>query len=515
MDPMAEGDLVSSTDLQLSTPHSGTPTHEESDERTAETSAPAAVAVSDVVMRSCDPLMNYFEDMTQIETNSFSSALETSSIINSVRRTLLMIPIVSYVKKSLPTNGKASEIEIRNLSRDLREAHRNQLLELEEYSRVIISPSSPREEEISEYRQEYGAAVEQISSQMKASDERRLEAALRMMSSLESDELKGGYARLLSLIETRVKCSDDAVELLKSRLSQSREEFISLRHSDALLEKTAQISYEKIRDTYTHLLRLSHRRATENDQQWIRLEARGREWMMNEMKSVLHGYRIDGSSGFESSDQSDRVNQHRLAASRRLQRFGERLISNSLRRTERVEITSEAAFRAKKLQAYSWRKKQAELMNDWLAMAERELEKRYVNSLQELSEKISEIRTQLHFLDLHSKKLSHLRHLSPRSYDNIRSQSFIARKASMRSSLPRGGSDTRKDSLEVIKTPPSVSMNLGTRLLGLSRAAGVESEEFLLLLTQLFHTLHPDPVLLQRVSHQVSHYETLLAKRRS
>jgi hypothetical protein len=459
-------------------------------------------------------IFDYFENTKLTEVNSLSNAIETASITTSVKKALLLVPIISYVN-SLETKAKPSATELKTLLREIEEIQRNQSLELAEYSRVIVAPSSPREEEISEYRQEYGAAVEQICSQMKASDERRLEAALRTMNSLEADEVKGGYARLLSLIETRVKSSDDAVELLKARLSQSREEFISLRHSDALLEKTAQISYEKVRDAYTHLLRLSHRRSNENDLQWIGLEARGREWMMSEMKAVLRGYRSHGSSDLE---QSDRVNQHRLAASRRLQRFGDRLIANSLKITERAEMTSETALRAKKLQAFAWRKKQAGLMNDWLETTEQEIEKRYQSSLQELSEKISSIRTQLQFLDLHSKKLSHLHHLSQKSYDNIRSKSVIVRRASLRSSVPgkmARGADSRRDSLDDTSTPPPVSMNLGTRLLGLSKSVGVESEECLLLLTQLFHTLSPDPLLLQRLSHQVAHYEALLAKRKS
>jgi hypothetical protein len=412
--------------------------------------------------------------------------------------------------------------ELKHIFREIEEIRRSQLLELEEYYRVIVTPSN-QEEVISEYRQEYSAAVDQISSQMKSSDERRLEAALRTMEGLETDELKGGPARLLSLIEAGVKSSEDAIETLKARLTASREEFISLRHSDTLLEKTAQISYEKVRDAYSHLLRLSHKRSNENDLLWIELEARGREWMMSEMKAILNSYRSLGSSQFEVT-QSDRVNQHRLAAGRRLQRFGDRVLASSQRQTRRMELYNDTNLRVKKIEAFEWRKRQCDLMNDWLETTESQMGQWYGDSIQELSERISEIRYQIQFLDLHAKKLTHLRRLSQKSYQTIRERSLDLRRGSIRSSVAVAVSNSavisgkrgegKKESEESKGLPP-VSMNLGTRMWSLSRSVGVEYEEGVLLLTQLLHTVNPDALVLQRLSQHVTHYEAILAKRKS
>lgn len=350
------------------------------------------------------------------------------------------------------------------------------------------------------------------------------------MHQLEHDEVKGGYARLLTLIELGVKSAEDAVELMKKRLTSSREEFVSLRHSDALLETTAQISYEKVRDTYTNLLRLSHKRANDNDLQWIELETKWREWMMNEMKSVLNRYISNGSNFSEfERNQSDRIHQHRLAASRRLQKFGDKLITSSQKNTEKIEKYDEISLRMKKLQAFAWRKKQFDICNDWLYSTEREISDCYADSINELSEKISEIRAQLNYLDIHAKKLTHLSRLSNEKYELLRSKSIQSRRNSVRSSL-NGNNNSHnsnshnnnklrdpksKDLKDDPPIPPIVSMNIGTRLWNLSKSVGVENDECLNLLTQLFYTINADPITLQRISQHISHYETILTTRKS
>jgi hypothetical protein len=475
-------------------------------------------------------VLEYLESSYCIELNPLSEAIETSTLTTSFKRALLMYPIVHYVDNL--TIGIKEEpffkSELKQILTEIEEIRRTQLLEIEEYHRAVMGTSTNKEEILSEYRQEYTSAVDQIISQMKSSDERRLEAAMRTMESLENDEIKGGQARLLSLIETGVKCSEDAIEILKTKLTLSREEFISLRHSDTLLEKTAQISYEKVRDAYSHLLRLSHKRSTQNDLLWIELEAKGREWMMNEMKYILNCYRSSSmntttmttiTNDVEPSTQTDRVNQHRLAASRRLQKFGDRILASSQKQIGKTEHFSEISFRQKKNQLFYYKKKETEKLNEWLEMTERQIEEWYTHSLQQLSEKKTEILFHLQYLDFHTKKLTHLRRLTPRYYEILRNKSFDHRRNSVRSSVPgsmTSKKEIKKDSFydEGRNGPPPVSMNLGTRLWNLSRSVGVDHEEGVLLLTQLLHTVHPDPLVLQRLSQQVAHYENILAKRK-
>lgn len=461
-------------------------------------------------------LIQYFENSFKTELNPLSNAMEFAAVATSIKRAFLMYPILSYVQSRKQADTESAKlIEMKQLLQRINQMQRNHLLELEEYNRVIITPSN-REEELSEFRKEYNAADDQINSQMKASDERRLDTAIQTMNSLETDEVKGGYARLLSLIEIGAKCTEDAVETLKSRLSASREEFISLRHSDVLLEKTAQISYERIRDAYAHLLRLSHKRANANDLQWIELETKGRESMISEMKSMLTGYRSSSSSLSASSEneQAIRINEHRLTASRRLQRFGDKVISSSLKRTETREKYAEASLRSKRIAAFAWRKRQSELMNDWLWQSQKEIGSCYVHSIEQLHDNICQIRSQIQCLDLHAKKLTHLKRISVANYETIRNKSVQKRRGSFRSSVNGKAKDVRRDGPDESPIPPSVSMNIGSRVWGLCRAVGVDSEESVVLLTQLLHTAHPDPLMLQRISHFINHYDSILAKRK-
>lgn len=143
-------------------------------------------------------LIQFFDEILLIEINNFSNSIQTTSIISLFKKQLLIYPIINYIEinklnnklinnqnnnhstsntTSLTTSQTTSQStpphnnnnnnininnstnEIKQLINEIEQLKMTQLLEIEEYYK-IMKMNSNKEEEINEFRQEYNAAVE-------------------------------------------------------------------------------------------------------------------------------------------------------------------------------------------------------------------------------------------------------------------------------------------------------------------------------------------------------------------
>merc|ERR1712000_629957 len=135
-------------------------------------------------------------------------------------------------------------------------------------------------------------------------------------------------------------------------------------------------------------------------------------------------------------------------------------------------------------------------MDEWLHVTTSEIEECYDDSLEELRNKVCEIRLRINELQLHAQKLGHLNKIPLASVESLR----------QRTDSPRKGSSMKGFVPMRDQPPPAMSMNLGSRLYGLSKSVGVSDEEASLLLTQLLYIASPDAALLSKLNHCVNYY---------
>jgi hypothetical protein len=448
-------------------------------------------------------LNSYFEKNFQEESEPIKDAIQTSLVLSELRKHINSsktekISVIDQVSENTPPNkGTENAADVVELLRSTLST------QLEEYHRVALQRTLIQSD-INEIRSEYMSACGQLKRQINVADEHRLDSALRVFEMLDSDEKRGGYGRLHSLIEIGITSIEDSIKSLSSKIAESRKEYVAIRHSEDLLECCARASYERVRDSYMNLLRTCRKRSHESDMQWSKLESDCREWLLSEMKSTheryAHSRKID-DIGTPASVASP-MEKSRIETGRRFQKFSDHYISTADQRQKR-SIGYLEALRQSRTASVRYKEAQGALLEDWLESTTRNMDECYAESIEELQERVSAIRLHITGLELHQRKLSHL----TRVKSKVQSTPPESRPPSQRdrgqSLLLRGQS----------KHSISMSMNLGKRMHDLATHVGVEPDECVMLLTQLLHTVNPDNAVIHKLNQYVNHYSKRMASR--
>lgn len=450
-------------------------------------------------------LDHYFEKIFQNESEPIKDAIQTSVILSEVRK-------CANNPKAEKHANKISENVSPNIGNErdediIRRLQATHYTKLEEYHRVAVQHVHIQSD-MSEIRSEYASACAQLKHQINGADQHRLNSALRVFDMLDSDEKRGGYGRLHSLIEVGITSIEDAVKSLSSKISESRKEYVAIRHSEDLLECCAKASYERVRDSYTNLLRLCRKRSHESDLQWSKLECECREWLLSNMRATHERYAHSKRSADIGSSEGETspMEKSRIETGRRFQKFSDQYVNVTDQRHKKSMSYLEGMRRSRKAGMH-YKQTQGKLLEDWLEMTTREIETCYAESVEELQNRVSAIRLHITGLELHQKKLSHLRKVELKAQSVLQEQK--TKFQGDRLPMLRGQSTP----LESGRVSVSNSMNLGTRIHELSKHVGVEDDDCVLLLTQLLHTVNPDNAVIHKLNQFVNHYSKRMASR--
>ena len=314
-------------------------------------------------------LETYFYRMCHDELHPLNCAIQTSNILSEISRckTRQTEHKDSNVENISPNEVITQSSQVKLPSNEIDRILRAFSIQLDEYHRVAVQPIHVQGD-LNEIRSEYASACMQLKRQIATADEQRLDCALKALSVLDSDEKRGGYARLQSLIDIGISSMEDSIISLSNKISESRKEFVAIRQSEELLESCAKSSYERMRDSYNALLRACRKRSHDNDMQWTALEAECREWMLNEMKTTLDKYvhNTDSTFGFTANEREPTaMEKSRLTTSRRYQKFSDHYLS-TMEQNEKDSLGYLKALCRARKNALRYKMQHSAQMEDWL-----------------------------------------------------------------------------------------------------------------------------------------------------
>lgn len=354
--------------------------------------------------------------------------------------------------------------------------------------------------ENNEATQEFNNASDQLYQHIREVEARNMESAVRGLQNIHFDDEKGGVARLVSSIDIGVKSVEDAAILLNSKVAESRKEFISIRHSEDLLESATKLSYEKLRECYSNLLRACNRRGRENDQQWSALEAQSRETMKLKMNAILQSTR-----GSEESFRNN-LEEKRRVSLRHFQSFSDNYLDIVNQRLSKENDRRIKAHRVR-YDALDWKMKNQYEMDTWLSKTTKHIEDTYSSNVTNLSTKIGILKSQITILEIHMKKLQQLCVLNGAPTGNGNTNGDVSSSSHVTSNniYPATTRSDTKDS-----NHSQMSMKFGTRIKDLAYAACISDEETAVLLTQMLHHIPPTHINASKVAFFVGQYRDIV-----
>lgn len=531
-------------------------------------------------------LHKHFEKMNFIESSSVNMAAQTASIVNVIRKTNLTLSAANidglvdsvtnalrssddeeedgsdsdaeegrdeneHSNRMVKNNAKAMANKLAKTSSihgedkaDMREKYEHiigtdhtftsddirKLVtaldgQVEEYSKVLMIPST-YSIKFKESLKECNHAADQLAQQVKIIEDRSLETSKQYFDSLSDDEHKGGTARLVRSIGINVQSVEDSTRKLQADITASRKEFLKMSHLNGLLEVAPHHSYEKVRDTFAHIRRLSQKKSDESNKQWLQFEKKCREKQFAEMRRMYDQYvgssdpaavqaaSEEGIQSFES-----KLKEHRVRVNHKLMEFNNKVIEISDRNIDK--ITGDAdVFLSWRHKIIPWELREQQDMEAWLASSVTAVEDQYSAAVEGLRAHHSQVLAQIDTLTFHRQKLAHLHRLSAKKQRSMRERSAkiprpkatatISSGSSSLAAKGRGGHGGKLAAPCMEDLPvPETSMRLGSRVVNLGKLVCIEEEECLLLLNQMLHDVSADAIVAKRLQYFITHYTKL------
>jgi hypothetical protein len=388
--------------------------------------------------------------------------------------------------------------------------------QLEEYCNVLVIPSN-NSVKFKESLKECNHAADQLAQQIKIIEDRSLENSKLYFDSLSDDEHKGGTARLVRSIGINVQSVEDSTRKLQTDITTSRKEFLKMSHLNGLLEVAPHHSYEKVRDTFAHIRRVSQKKSDESNKQWLQFEKKCREKQFAQMRRTYEMY-VGSSDPAVTQSASDegiqsfesKLQEHRVHVNHKLKDFHNTVIEISDKNIDKITTDADVLL--------SWRNK----IIPWELSEQREMEASLASSVAAVEDKYSavvddlrdhhtHVLGQIDALEFHRQKLSHLLKIPAKKQRSMRERSgkFPPKQAGGRGG--GGGSSGVKPHSLVMEdmSVPDNSLRLGTRTVNFGKLVSIDDEECLSLLSQMLHEVTPDAIVMKRLQQYTAHYTKL------
>jgi hypothetical protein len=133
-------------------------------------------------------------------------------------------------------------------------------------------------------------AAMHVLQQMNAVDDRRLRFISARLESMQMAPATGAEARLLGFMDQCMHSAESTELLMRQRLEQSKEQVKRFRDASAFVSEALQSDYEKMRSTYTKLLKEVDARTEDNDRRWERFLAESRAWEAERINEIQSRY---------------------------------------------------------------------------------------------------------------------------------------------------------------------------------------------------------------------------------
>jgi hypothetical protein len=393
--------------------------------------------------------------------------------------------------------------------------------QLEEYSKVLMIPSN-HSIKFKESLKECNHAADQLAQQIKIIEERSLETSKKYFDSLSDDEHKGGNARLVRSIEINVQSVEDSTRKLQADITASRKEFMKMSQLNGLLEVAPHHSYEKIRDSFAHIRRISQKKSDESNKQWLLFEKKCREKQLSEMRqmydkyvgssdpSVAHAASEEGIMSFES-----KLQEHRVKVNHRLKDFNNRVMEISDHNINKITRDSDVLL-AWRHKIIPWELSEQNKMEDWLTSAVDTVEEQYIRAVEGLRDHHTQVIAQIDTLEFHRQKLVHISKLSSKKQRSMRERSLKlplkptgSKSRNIFGDQHKAGISSQSQLIMEDIPAPENSMRLGTRLVNFGKLVSIDDEECVLLLSQLLHDASVDALVTKRLQQYTAHYTKL------
>ena len=390
--------------------------------------------------------------------------------------------------------------------------------QLEEHCKVLQIPSN-YSTKFKESLKECHHAADQLEQQKNLVEEQSLENSIKYFDSLSEDEHKGGTARLVQSIEINVQSVEEKTRKLQAEIATTRKEFFKASELDGLLEVAPHRSYEKVRDTFAHIRRVSQKKSDENTKMWREFENKCREKQFTEMRRTYEMYvgssdplvsQVASEKGIQSFE--SKLKEHRVQVNHRLKDFHKTVIDISNRNIDK--ITSDAdmllTWRNKII---PWELKEQQHMESWLDSSVKDVEDKYSHVTETLRDQLSHLLGQIDALEFHRQKLTHLRQIPLSKQQIVRNRTGKFPKSTPVKSTTRmatGEGATSKSGAPAVTMEgipiPDNSLRLGSRTVSLGRNVSIEDDELVLLLSQMIGDSNPDLILTKRLQSYLGHY---------
>lgn len=502
-------------------------------------------------------LKKHFDKMNFIQSSGVNIAAQTSAIINHIRNTGLSLTTATVdsmletvadsrlydscdeedgksvfenrvsldlgeESSNLTQHDEASIEKISDqqhlpdtfLSEDIKQLVTAMDNQLEEYCKVLVIPSN-NSVKFKESLKECSHAADQLAQQIKSIEDRALENSKKYFDNLGDDEYKGGTARLVRSININVQSVEESTRKLQADISHSRKEFLRMSHLNGLLNVAPHHSYEKVRDTFAHIRRVSQKKSNESNHQWLQFEKKCREKQITQMRRLYDVYvgssdplimQTDSEEGIQSFE--SKLQEHRVHVNHKLKEFHRTVIDISGRNIDKITSDSDVLI-AWRNKVIPWELQEQRSMEASLALSVSAVEDEYNAVVERLRDHLCHVLGQLDTLELHRQKLVHLLATPVESQRTMRDKSAKLHPKVFTPRKSQGGASTSSPVMEDL-SPPSNSARLGTRTVNLSKLVSIDNEECLSLLTQLLHEIQPDAVVMKRLQHYTAHYSKLL-----
>ena len=407
------------------------------------------------------------------------------------------------------------------LSEDLRLLVTAMDNQLEEYCKVLQIPSN-YSVKFKESLKECNHAPDQLAQQIKIIEDRSLENSKQYFDSLCDDAHKGGNARLVRSIAINVQSVEDSTRKLQADIAASRKEFLKMSHLNGLLEVAPHHSYEKVRNTFAHIRRLSQKKSDESNKQWMQFEKKCREKQFAEMRrtyamyvglsdpAVVQSANEEGIQSFES-----KLQEHRVRVNHKLKEFNNTVIKISDQNIDKLTNDADVLL-SWRHKIIPWELQEQKDMEASLSTSVKAVEDKYSAVVEDLRDHQVQVLAQIDTLEIHRQKLSHLSHISARKQRSMRERSgkfptkspVKSRGRTVTSGSSSGSAKAHSLLMEDIPVPDN-SLRLGTRTVDLGKMVSIDDDECVSLLSQMLHEVTPDAVMMKRLQLYVSHYTKL------
>lgn len=283
-----------------------------------------------------------------------------------------------------------------------REELRRSLMEAVDALKDISSSEEERVRVLERSTESFDTAAMHVLKQMGAVDERRLHYASARLESMQTAPTIGSEARLLSFMDRCLRSAESTESTMRQKVEENKQQVKRFRDASAFVNDALHSDYEKLRSTYTKLLKEVNARTEENDCRWMRFLAESRAWEAQRMEEIERRYR-----------RSDEEHLRRRAEG--LRKINDRLQQSLDKAFASVEKSLEDSSLDLKVQfhynvneeALSKNQYRADL-HSWLNSTISDIDKAYSEHLDKYQALLIDLRRHIYNLENYSWKLDQL-----------------------------------------------------------------------------------------------------------